>query len=159
MLAPVPSVDVVDSTWIAARPATLGAVIADPANWTRWWPGLTLTIDEWRGPKGVRWFVDAVADDGGAGLSGTAEVWLEPMHEGSVAHFFLRLDAAGGPLPPRAGARVADAHRRRTKQAFWALADTLDPGRTARLTSTSHGSLDGAPSLRPVGHPRATRAD
>ncbi|MBN9618739.1 MAG: AsnC family protein, partial [Actinobacteria bacterium] len=123
----MPIIDVVDSTWFAARPAAVAAVVAEPANWRRWWPGLTLTVDEWRGDKGVRWSVPA-ASGRAAGLSGSAEVWLEPMAEGVVGHFFLRLDPpAGTRLAPRRVERIARDYRIRTKRAFWTLADELDP--------------------------------
>lgn len=131
----MPEIDVVDSTWFAARPAAVAALIADPSNWRRWWPDLTLEVDEWRNEKGVRWLVPAVSGIG-QGLAGSAEVWLEPMFEGVVAHFFLRLDPPPGQrLSGRRRERITDACRRRTKAVFWALADELDPGRVARLTS------------------------
>lgn len=127
----MPAIDVVDSTWIAAPAATVAAVVAEPANWRRWWPGLDLQVSEWRAAKGVRWTVASVA--GRAGLSGSAEVWLEPAGEGVVAHFFLRLDPAPGrTLSRRDVERVTDEYRRRTKSAFWALADRLDPARKQR---------------------------
>ena len=128
----MPIVDVVDSTWFAARPAAVAAVVAEPGNWRRWWPGLTLTVDEWRGEKGVRWSVPSAAGPA-AGLSGSAEVWLEPVADGVVGHFFLRLDPpAGTRVSPRRAARITHVYRIRTKQAFWALADELDLGRAAR---------------------------
>jgi hypothetical protein len=133
----MPEIDVVDSTWFATPPAVVAALIADPGNWRRWWPELTLEVDEWRNEKGVRWLVPAVAGRG-QGLAGSAEVWLEPMFEGVVAHFFLRLDPPRGRrLSDRRRARVTDDYRRRTKATFWALADQLDPGRVARLTSAT----------------------
>jgi hypothetical protein len=64
------------------------------------------------------------------------EVWLEPVLDGVVAHYFLRLDPGPG---RRMGARrartVADAHRRRVKRVFWALGDQLDPSRLARVAA------------------------
>lgn len=132
MLAAVPEIDVMDSTWLAAPPHAVAPVIADPANWHRWWPQLRLEVEELRGPKGVRWQVPAV--DGAPGLSGTAEVWLEASCDGVVAHFFLRLDAAPAtPLARGQGQRIARAARVATKRAFWALGDELDAGRAARL--------------------------
>jgi hypothetical protein len=130
-----PLIDIVDGTWFAARPGAVAALVAEPANWRRWWPDLALEVDEWRNEKGVRWVVASVTGVG-AGLAGSAEVWLEPMFEGVVAHFFLRLDPVGGAPPSaRRRRRIADHYRRRTKQAFWALADGLDPGRAARQTT------------------------
>jgi hypothetical protein len=133
-----PAIDIVDSTWFAARPAVVAAQVAEPANWRRWWPTLALEVDEWRNEKGVRWLVPSV-DGVGAGLTGSAEVWLEPMFEGVVAHFFLRLNPPPArPLSRRRANRIADHYRRRTKQAFWAIADQLDPGRPARQRTTAH---------------------
>ncbi|MDT4930994.1 MAG: hypothetical protein QOF92_3861 [Pseudonocardiales bacterium] len=138
----MPDIDIVDSTWFAARPSALAAIVAEPANWRRWWPGLELRVDEWRGEKGVRWFVRSVAAGRGVGLAGTAEVWLEPMFEGVVAHFFLRLDPAPGrQIGRRLRERVTREYRQLTKQQFWALADQLDPGRMDRHTSASHASV------------------
>lgn len=130
----MPTIDVVDSTWFAGRPTAVAAIVAEPANWRRWWPDLDLAVDEWRGAKGVRWLVRS-ARGRAAGLAGSAEVWLEPQFEGVVAHFFLRLDATDGRPVPRSRAEgVAHDYRVRTKQVFWALADQLDPGRLDRLT-------------------------
>jgi hypothetical protein len=62
------------------------------------------------------------------------EIWLEPAFDGVVLHYFLRLDAAAGrPMGRRRQTRLTHFHRRRTKLSFWALADQLDPGRTARI--------------------------
>lgn len=142
ILGGVPDIDVVDSTWFAARPAVLAAIVAEPSNWPRWWPGLDLRIDEWRGDKGARWFVRSVTAGRGVGLAGTAEVWLESMFDGVVAHFFLRLDPASGEqLSRRLRERVTREYRQHTKAAFWAVADQLDPGRIDRHTSASHASV------------------
>jgi hypothetical protein len=140
----VPAIDVVDSTWFAARPAVLAAIVAEPGNWRRWWPQLGLEVDEWRGDKGVRWSVIS-AGGGAQSLCGSAEVWLEPMFDGVVVHFFLRLDPPPGHrLSQRSCRRVTHRYRLRTKQAFWALADQLDRGRMVRHTSTSHASASHA---------------
>lgn len=137
-----PVIDIVDSTWFTARPATVAAILAEPDNWPRWWPGLELTIDELRGDIGVRWFVHSVAGGHECGLTGSAEVWLESTCGGVVAHFFLRLDPRPGTqVTQRLIDSVTDDYRMRTKQAFWALADQLDPGRMTRHTSTSHATL------------------
>jgi hypothetical protein len=126
----MPEVDVVDSTWIDVGPGSIAALIADSANWQRWWPDLDLLVDERRGRKGMRWFVRSAR---GGALSGSMEVWLQPVDDGTVAHFFLRLDGTRRPLRPRERARVAHGYRVRTKQVFWGLADRLDPGRLARV--------------------------
>jgi hypothetical protein len=132
MLRDMPDIDVVDSTWICAAPATVAAVVAQPANWRRWWPDLELVVDEWRGNKGVRWTVRPSR----LGAAGSMEIWLEPACDGVVAHYFLRLDAVDGrPMSRRRKVAAIDAHRRRVKQVLWALGDELDPGRTARVSA------------------------
>ena len=132
----MPEIDVMDSTWLAARPQAVAAVVAQPANWRVWWPQLDLVVDQWRGVKGVRWTVRSVR--GHAGLRGSAEIWLEASHDGVVAHFFLRLDPeAGTVLRPRERDRLVRACRLAAKRAFWTLADDLDPGRAARLCVTA----------------------
>jgi hypothetical protein len=134
-----PAIDIIDSTWLGARPAVVAPAIADPANWRRWWPGLQLRALELRGEKGVRWHVEAVAHDAACGLSGSAEVWLQHVDGGVVAHFFLRLDpAAGADLAPQVRDRFVRDYHRDTKAAFWALGDQLDPARLTRLTCAAH---------------------
>jgi hypothetical protein len=127
----MPAIDVVDSTWIGAAADVVALIVADPANWGRWWPDLDLVVDEQRGEKGVRWTVRPTP----SGESGSMEVWLEPAFDGVVLHYFLRLDPTSGrPMRRSRRQRVTDFHRRRVKQAFWALGDQLDPGRTARVS-------------------------
>jgi hypothetical protein len=141
-----PAIDIVDSTWLGARPAAVAAAVADPANWRRWWPGLRLRLDELRGEKGVRWHVDAVAESGSCALSGSAEVWLQHVDGGVVAHFFLRLDPVpGAELTARLRDRLVLGYHACTKAAFWALGDQLDPGRLARHVSVSHPAAGSAP--------------
>jgi hypothetical protein len=127
----VPEIEVVDSTWICVRPAVLAALVAEPANWRRWWPDLDVAVREWRGEQGVLWIVRPGRD----GLAGSMELWLEAAHDGVVAHYFLRLDRTDGrPLGRRRAARLADGHRRRAKRLFWGLGDQLDPGRIRRVS-------------------------
>jgi hypothetical protein len=126
----VPEVDIVDDTWFGVRPRVVAPYVADPANWRRWWPDLSLQVLEWRGVKGVRWTVPAAAT---GKLRGSMEVWLQEVNGGTVAHFFLRLDGVRGPLSRRERAGYERRYRTQTKAVFWALADRLDPGRIARL--------------------------
>jgi hypothetical protein len=127
----VPAIDIVDSTWIGARPSVVAAVVAEPSNWRRWWPDLDLTLDEWRADKGLRWVVRRSA----AGDVGSMEIWLEAAHDGVVAHYFLRLDSAGPRRMSRRNViRAVDIYRRHMKQVLWGLADELDPGRIARIS-------------------------
>lgn len=85
------SVQIADQTYVAAAGARVGAVLADPSGWLRWWPDLRLQVVEDRGDKGIRWAVTGA-------LTGTMEVWLEPMMEGLdgvVLHYFLHAEPTG----------------------------------------------------------------
>jgi hypothetical protein len=126
----MPEIDVVDSTWIDVLPASLATIVADPANWRRWWPALDLQVDEWRGPKGVRWLVRSRRN---GRVAGSMEIWLQAVGDGTVVHYFLRLDGTREPLRARERARIARLYRVGVKQVFWGLADRLDPGRLARV--------------------------
>jgi hypothetical protein len=127
----VPQIHVVDSTWIGVRPAMVGALIADPANWQYWWPELGLRVSELRGPKGVRWTVHSIR---GRAVTGSMEVWLQDVDGGTVAHYFLLVDGIRRPVGRRERARLVHRYRVQTKRAFWSLADRLDPARLARLS-------------------------
>lgn len=128
----MPDVDIVDSTWIGARPALVAAAIADPANWGVWWPDLELAVAEPRGDKGVRWTVRRAR----RGCTGSMEVWLQPVLDGVVAHYFLRLDAGSGRgMRPARSRRESDRRRKQAKRVFWAIADQLDPARMQRIST------------------------
>jgi hypothetical protein len=81
----MPAVDVVDETFLVVPPAALAAVFADRANWSRFWPDLRLSVYVDRGDAGIRWTVRGA-------LTGTMEVWLEPVLDGTLLHYFLRAD-------------------------------------------------------------------
>ncbi|MGW4114537.1 polyketide cyclase / dehydrase and lipid transport [Actinosynnema sp. NPDC004786] len=85
----MPSVDVVDETFLAVPPAVVAAAFAPPAAWARFWPDLTLEVYADRGTEGLRWTV-------GGALVGTMEVWLEPVLDGTLLHYFLRADLPAG---------------------------------------------------------------
>lgn len=104
-------VDLVDETYLAVPPAILAAVFRDPATWASWWPTLRLTVAEDRGREGVRWRV-------GGELTGTSEVWLEPYRDGTIVHFYLRVDPPGAPPAGRRRTRLADRLRREHAVAF-----------------------------------------
>jgi len=90
----VPDLDLVDETFIAVPPKLVAAVFADPASWRRFWPDLVLEVYADRGDEGMRWTVRGA-------VVGTMEVWLEPMLDGMVLHYFLRVDLVSGSRPPR----------------------------------------------------------
>ena len=82
------SIQIADETFVAADPVDVGKAIADPARWRRWWPDLRLAVVEDRGPAGQRWTVTGA-------VNGTMEVWLEPVLDGVVLHYFLHAEPSG----------------------------------------------------------------
>lgn len=96
---PVSSIQVADQAFIAAAPRRIAAEIAQPHRWRSWWPDLDLTVREDRAEKGIRWSV-------GGALTGTMEVWLEPMLDGAIVHYFLHCEPAGMP-PEKAGGGIS----------------------------------------------------
>ena len=130
------AVDVADETFLAVAPAVVAAQVARPERWRAWWPDLRLTVHHDRGAEGLRWQVTGA-------LHGSAEVWLEPVLDGTVLHYFLRGEAddvAEGAAAGRA------AHRRRLqgKAVALGLKRELEAGRPA-----------GEPPPRPDGTPAA----
>lgn len=128
------SVDLVDETFIAVPPGALAPVVADPAQWRRWWPRRTLEVFMDRGVKGQRW---AVAGD----LVGTAEIWLEEYRDGVIVHYYLRADPPGERSAGAPDRRRADRIRRREARAWktsvWALKRQAEAGRTVGATAPS----------------------
>lgn len=82
------SIQVADETFIAAAATQVGAAVADRSNWRRWWPDLQLQVVEDRAEKGVRWTVSGP-------LTGTMEIWLDPMLDGVLLHYFLHAEPTG----------------------------------------------------------------
>jgi hypothetical protein len=82
------SIQIADETFVAADPVEVGRAIGDPASWRRWWPDLLLTVVEDREDKGHRWTVAGA-------LTGTMEIWLEPVLDGVVLHYFLHAEPSG----------------------------------------------------------------
>ncbi|MDT7566432.1 MAG: hypothetical protein QOG76_5056 [Pseudonocardiales bacterium] len=143
------TVDVVDETFLAVPPTRVAAEFADPAGWRRFWPDLQLSVVIDRGPKGVRWTVAGA-------LVGSMEVWLEPVLDGTVLHYYLRADPSDpngrpAPLPPRrAGAEISRRQRAAKAIALW-LKDELEEGRPpgvapVPLPSASTAPVEPAPS-------------
>jgi hypothetical protein len=119
----VATVDVVDETFLAVPPERLAPEFADPARWRDLWPDLALQVFADRGPKGVRWSVV------GDAWLGSMEVWLEAMGDGTVLHYFLRVDPAEGTLARRAATREGIRRQRAAKAVAFALKDRLEAGR------------------------------
>ncbi|MEJ2861871.1 polyketide cyclase / dehydrase and lipid transport [Actinomycetospora flava] len=117
------TVDVVDETFLAVAPARLAPEFSDPAVWRRLWPDLALRVFADRGDKGVRWSVV------GDAWQGSMEVWLEAVGDGTVLHYFLRVDPVGAQLSPRAATREAVRRQRAAKALAFGLKDRLEAGR------------------------------
>lgn len=129
------SVDLVDETFIAASPLALAPIVADPARWRQWWPDLHLTVFMDRGVSGQRWSITGA-------LVGSCEIWLEPVLDGTLVHYYLRAAPSGAspheaaqlpddPAGWRKAARLREERAKSWKRHIWALKDELEAGRAA----------------------------
>jgi hypothetical protein len=113
--------ELADETFIAADRRLVAEVVGDPGRWSTWWPELELELLRERGDKGRQWVLTG-------SIGGTAEIYLEPWHDGTVVHLFLRLE-----LPDhRAGAahrRAQSGRRLDWKRTIHRLKDELEAGR------------------------------
>lgn len=119
------SIQVADQTYIAAAPAVVGNAVANRSSWRRWWPDLRLEVTEDRGDKGIRWSVTGA-------LTGTMEIWLEPMLDGAVLHYFLHAEPSGVAAWQLAKMNLAKVnHRRRVagKDMAFEVKTVLEGGR------------------------------
>jgi len=122
-----PTVDVVDETFLAVPPKIVAAAFAGPACWAHFWPDLRLSVYDDRGDAGLRWTVRGA-------LVGTMEVWLEPVLDGTIVHYFLRAglpELAGLPATRRARVIRAEVRRRQlaAKQVALGLKMALEDSR------------------------------
>ncbi len=118
------SVDVVDETFLAVPPSVVAAAFAAPSSWRAFWPDLELDVYADRGDEGLRWTV-------GGALVGTMEVWLEPMLDGTLVHYFLRADPPAGSFTPRTALREVQRRQLAAKSVALGLKLTLEDGRLA----------------------------
>ncbi len=109
----MPDLDIVDETFIAVPPKLVATVFAEPASWRRFWPDLRLEVYADRGDQGQRWTIQGA-------LTGTMEVWLEPMLDGTLLHYFLRADLS------RPARRPRELRREYTRRQLAAKALSLD---------------------------------
>ena len=129
---PVSSIQVADETFVAAAPEAVGAAVGERASWRRSFPDLLLQVIEDRADKGVRWTVTGP-------LTGTMEIWLEPMLDGVLLHYFLHAE------PAEATARDLEkmdlpgmTHRRRVagKRMAFEVKNRLEAGRPVGVGPT-----------------------
>lgn len=119
----MPAIDVVDETFLAVPPKLVAGAFADPVSWRRFWPDLVLEVYADRGDQGLRWTVRGA-------LVGTMEVWLEPMLDGTLLHYFLRVDwPAGVARRPRANLREITRRQLAAKSLALDLKAQLENGR------------------------------
>ncbi len=155
----MPSVDLVDETFIAAAPARIASVVADRRRWEQWWPDLRLTVFMDRGHKGIRWSV--------AGrFVGSAEIWIEPAFDGAIVHYYLRLDPtptvvdvttdrtspsavsarSTSKVSNHQAARIRGRRAKSWKRIVWALKDELESGREPGMPATTPDAATSARS-------------
>jgi hypothetical protein len=113
-----------DETFIAADPSVLAAIVADPGRRRDWWPDLRLEVLRERGLKGCQWLVAS---------GGTAEIYLEPWHDGTLLHLFLRLELAEDSSSPGVLHRAARDRTLAWKRTVTRLKDELEAGRSPGL--------------------------
>lgn len=114
----MPALDIADDTYVARPPSDVAVPAHDPASWSVWWPDLRLTVSRDRGVKGVQWAVRGA-------LTGSMELWLEPVGSGTVVHWYVRAEPQGA-LSPRAAARERGRRVRAWKRHAFALKDRLE---------------------------------
>ncbi len=110
-----------DETFVAAAPEAVGAAVGDRSSWRRWFPDLLLQVVEDRADKGVRWTVTGP-------VTGTMEIWLEPMLDGVLLHYFLHAEPTG---PSEKLDLPGMTHRRRVagKRMAFEVKNLLEAGR------------------------------
>jgi hypothetical protein len=114
-------VELGDETFIAVDRRRVAEVVGDPRRWATWWPDLRPEVLRDRGDKGRQWVLTGA-------VGGTAELYLEPWHDGTLVHLFLRLELPGDEA---GSARRRAEHRRRLswKRTIHRLKDELEAGR------------------------------
>lgn len=131
----MPTVDLVDETYLRAPLTAVADVVHDKGRWSVWWPDLAPAVFMDRGSAGIRWNVTGA-------LVGSMEIWIEPLEAplgGVLLHFYLRADptVAGSATEPASlvGPAAAAQSRRwakASKRNFWALKDELEAAEQTR---------------------------
>ncbi len=120
-LISVHSIQIADETFVAADPAAVGSAVSDPKDLRRWFPDLALTVVEDRADKGMRWTVAGP-------LTGTMEIWLEPVLDGVVLHYFLHAEPSGS-LEKVSPAAMTHQRRVAGKRMAFEVKNRLEAGR------------------------------
>jgi len=115
--------ELVDDTFLAVSAERVRSAI-DAGQIQAWWPGWRLRVFMDRADLGTRWSVVGLV--AGLPMTGSAEIWLEPVGDGIVLHHYLRLDVAA---TPRRCARAERRYVRAWKRQAFALKDRLEAGR------------------------------
>ncbi|MGI9125573.1 MAG: polyketide cyclase / dehydrase and lipid transport [Mycobacterium sp.] len=126
------SIQVADETFVAASPVAVGHAVGDRGSWRRWFPDLILEVVEDRADKGVRWTVAGA-------LAGTMEIWLEPVLDGVVLHYFLHAEPTGAMASQPAKMDTPGMnHRRRVagKRMAFEVKNTLEASRPVGVAPT-----------------------
>ena len=118
---PEAAVVLVDQTLVVAAREEVARRLADPARWRSWWPDLQLTVTRDRGVDGIIWSVAGA-------LSGTAEIWLEPWHDGVIVHWILRASPRRSAEPDRLRRAYATSFKRRITELKDELEGRRPPG-------------------------------
>jgi hypothetical protein len=124
------SIQVADQTFVAADADRVGATVADPSCWRRWWPDLRLQVVDDRAEKGIRWTVTGR-------LTGTMEIWLEPSLDGVLLHYFLHAEPSGATARQLHRMNLAKmTHRRRVagKKMAFAVKSELEAARPVGIS-------------------------
>ena len=116
--------------FIAAAGEVVARAIAAPNRWSAWWPKLVVTVREDRGDKGVRWTITGEID-------GSMEVWLEPMLDGVIVHFFVH--AEPGAAAPVNLVALNRKYRVAGKEMSFELKREIEAGRPAGIPPAAVG--------------------
>ncbi|CAM3117276.1 polyketide cyclase / dehydrase and lipid transport [Skermania piniformis] len=115
------TIQIADQTFVAAPAARVAAALADRRRWRQWWPDLVLELRADRAEQGLRWGVSGP-------VAGTMEVWLEPVLDGVVVHYFLHAEPVAGQSD---SARTEHDRRVAGKRMAFGLKTELEAGRPA----------------------------
>lgn len=106
----MPTVDIIDETFIVASRQQLRALLCDDARWMHCFPDVTFTVYEDRRLDGIRWNVSGA-------LVGTAEVWLQEWADGTIVHAYLRAEPRAEPRAQPRNLRFVRLDHARTLRA------------------------------------------